>query len=121
VRDIEHNPQAAAMLAATLGTMGFAARTTAVFGIMADKDVDGVIGALRRRVDAWNVATLPPPRGTPAAKLRERLQAAGVDAGAIREFDDPASAYRAAVEASGGADRIVAFGSFLTVAGALAA
>jgi len=121
VLDVAHNTQAARALADNLGAMGFHPETRAVFGIMADKDIDDVIGALLPRVDSWLVATLPPPRGASATLLRERLEAAGVAPAAIREFDDPVAAYRAARGASAEADRIVVFGSFQTVAAALSA
>jgi dihydrofolate synthase/folylpolyglutamate synthase len=120
VLDVAHNPQAAAALAYSLGSMGFHPQTWAVFGIMADKDIGSVIAALRPRVDRWYVASLPPPRGATAQDLRLRLEAAGVAPAAIRDFNDPASAYRAAREAVAEADRIIVFGSFLTVAAALA-
>jgi dihydrofolate synthase/folylpolyglutamate synthase len=120
VLDVAHNPQAAAALADSLASMGFHPQTWAVFGIMADKDIGSVIAALLPRVDRWYVASLPAPRGATAEDLRLRLEAAGVAPAAIRDFNDPASAYRAAREAVGEADRIIVFGSFLTVAAALA-
>ena len=120
VFDVAHNPQAAAALADGLASMGFHPRTWAVFGIMADKDIDSVIAALLPRVDRWYIASLPPPRGATALDLRLRLEAAGVAPADIRAFADPASAYRAAREAVAEADRIIVFGSFLTVAAALA-
>lgn len=121
VLDVAHNPQAARVLADNLGAMGFAPRTTAVFGILADKDLDGVIAALAPAVDRWLATTLPPPRGASASALRRRLQAAGVAPEAIREYADPAAAYAAAREEALEADRIIVFGSFFTVAAALAA
>jgi len=45
---------------------------------------------------------------------------AGVAAGAIATFDDVESAFAAARDAASEADRIIAFGSFLTVAAVLA-
>ena len=120
VFDVAHNPQAAAALADGLASMGFHPRTWAVFGIMADKDIDSVIAALLPRVDRWYIASLPPPRGATALDLRLRLEAAGVAPADIRDFADPASAYRAVREAVAEADRIIVFGSFLTVAAALA-
>ena len=42
-------------------------QTIAVFGMLADKDIDGVIAAMRARVDRWHVAPLPGPRGASAA------------------------------------------------------
>ena len=121
VLDVAHNVQAARALADNLAVMGFHPETWAVFGIMADKDIDGVIAPLRSRVDRWLVATLPPPRGATAAMLRTKLELAGVVPTAIRDFDDPAVAYRAACGAVSETDRIIVFGSFLTVAAALAA
>jgi dihydrofolate synthase/folylpolyglutamate synthase len=120
VFDVAHNPQAAAALADGLASMGFHPRTWAVFGIMADKDIDSVIAALLPRVDRWYIASLPPPRGATAEDLRLRLEAAGVAPADIRDFADPALAYRAVREAVVEADRIIIFGSFLTVAAALA-
>ena len=121
VLDVAHNPQAARALATTLGEMGFHPRTVAVFGMLADKDIDAVIAALRPRVDAWHVATLRGPRGATAADLAARLRAAGVRDRDVVEHADVASALDAARAEASEADRIVAFGSFLTVAAALAA
>ncbi len=120
VLDVAHNPHAARTLASCLGSMGFHPETTAVVGMLADKDIDGVIAALRARIDRWHVASLPGPRGARADQLRDRLIAAGVDSDSIRTFPDVERAYEAAAAAAGEADRIVVFGSFLTVAAALA-
>ncbi len=121
VLDVAHNPHAARALAATLGTMGFFPETLAVFGMLADKDICGVIAAVAARVDRWFVATLPGPRGAAAEALRAELARAGIAAHAIRTFADIGTAFAAAREEAGEADRIIVFGSFLTVAAALAA
>ncbi len=121
VLDVAHNPQAARALADTLGAMGFHPSTFAVFGMLADKDIEGVVAAMRGRVDRWFVAPLPGPRGASADRLVEALVRDGVPRAAIRADADVASAWRAALAAAGEADRIVAFGSFLTVAAVLAA
>ena len=120
VLDVAHNPHAAQALAATLGVMGYFPETIAVFGILADKDIAGVVAAMRSRVDRWFVATLPGPRGASAAAVRIALERAGIAAGAIRTFEDVASGFAAARDEAGEADRIIVFGSFLTVAAALA-
>ncbi|HET8876583.1 MAG TPA: bifunctional tetrahydrofolate synthase/dihydrofolate synthase [Casimicrobiaceae bacterium] len=121
VLDVAHNPQAAGVLSETLSTMGFFPRTLAVFGMLGDKDIDAVVRALAPRVDCWYIAPLPGPRGALAAQLATALTRAGVDAGAILAFDDIEQAFDAARSAAGETDRIAAFGSFLTVAAALAA
>jgi len=88
---------------------------------MSYNDIDAVIAPLIPSVDGWEVATLPPPRGAGADVLRQRLQDAGVAPGAVREYANPAAAYRAAREEAAEADRIIVFGSFLTVAAVLMA
>jgi len=121
VLDVAHNPHAARRLAATLGDMAYHPRTIAVFGMLRDKDIDGVIAALAPRVDQWRVATLPGPRGAGAEDLERRLRAQGIEAGAVGAFDDVQAALAAARGEADQADRIVVFGSFLTVAAALTA
>jgi dihydrofolate synthase / folylpolyglutamate synthase len=121
VLDVAHNPHAARALASCLASMGYHAQTHAVVGMLADKDIDGVVAALRGQVDRWTVAPLPGPRGASAQRLADALARAGVPPAAVRAAPDVESAWRAAVDSAGEADRIVAFGSFLTVAAALAA
>ncbi len=120
VLDVAHNPQAARALATTLSSMGRFPQTIAVLGILADKDIGAVIAAMKERVDRWHVATLPGPRGASAAAVAAALVNAGVASSAIQPFDDIGSALTAARAAASEADRIIVFGSFLTVAAALA-
>ncbi|HVF64915.1 MAG TPA: bifunctional tetrahydrofolate synthase/dihydrofolate synthase [Casimicrobiaceae bacterium] len=121
VLDVAHNPHAAQALASSLGDMGFHPRTTAVVGMLKDKDVEGIVAALRHRIDRWHVASLPGLRGSNADEVAPRLVAAGIDVATIRRFDDVASAYDTALGDAAEADRIVVFGSFVTVAAVLAA
>jgi dihydrofolate synthase/folylpolyglutamate synthase len=114
VLDVAHNAQAVEVLAENLGDMGFYPVTWAVFGMMRDKDIAAAIDRVRARIDRWLVASLPPPRGASAGELRAALDVAGI--GPAQTFDSPASAFAHAREHAGGDDRIVAFGSFLTVA-----
>jgi dihydrofolate synthase / folylpolyglutamate synthase len=121
VLDVAHNPHAASVLADELGAMGYYPLTIAVFGMFADKDMAGVAAAMTSRVDRWFIASLPGPRGASAEATRDTLVAAGVDASALRVFPDMASAFVAARDTAGETDRIIVFGSFLTVAAVLAA
>jgi dihydrofolate synthase/folylpolyglutamate synthase len=119
VLDVAHNPQAARALAANLGSMGFHRATWAVFGMLADKDIDGVIDALGERVTHWLPCTLEGRRAASADFLAGRLKARGMQV--VGEFQSPAAALACAQENAGEDDRILAFGSFLTVAAALQA
>ena len=117
VLDVAHNPQAARALSANLGDMGFHRNTWAVFGMLADKDIDGVIDALRDRVTHWLPCALEGCRAASAGFLAARLQARGMQLAG--EFASPAAALAHAQEKADEDDRILAFGSFLTVAAAM--
>lgn len=100
--------------------MGFFDKTYAVLGMLADKDVTGSMAALRGRISHWFLADLEGPRGLKAEALA--AQVAEADPGVSWScHPDPAAALAAAQELAGENDRILAFGSFYTVAGALRA
>lgn len=115
VLDVAHNPHAAAVLSENLSNMGFFPDTYAVFGMLADKDIEGVCRALRGRFSAWHVASLPGPRGTDTARV-EKVIVDSAAGGAVERFASPREAYAAARRRANENDRIVVFGSFLTVA-----
>ncbi|MCF8197153.1 MAG: bifunctional tetrahydrofolate synthase/dihydrofolate synthase [Sulfuritalea sp.] len=117
VLDVAHNPQAARVLAANLGEMAFHRRTWAVFGMLADKDIGGVIEALGDRVTDWLPCTLKGRRVASADFLADRLQLKGKQIAG--RFATPEKALAFAQENANEDDRILAFGSFLTVAAAL--
>ena len=118
VLDVAHNPQAVAGLADNLGEMGRFARTIAVVGMLADKDIAGALGALAGKVDIWLIAALDVPRGAPA----EVLAAVVADqqlGGVVESYVSPVEAFARAAKLAGENDRIAVFGSFHTVAAVL--
>ncbi len=115
VLDVAHNPQAAGVLAENLAGMGFYPETYAVFGMLRDKDVEGVCRALKDRISTWLAADLSVPRGAGARVLADALASAGA-AGNVLCFRNPLEAYAAARKRANEDDRIVVFGSFYTVA-----
>ncbi len=121
VLDVAHNPQAAAVLAHNLDTMGFYPRTLAIFGAMRDKDIPAVMRPLAPLVDAWFVCALPTARAATADELAVLAAAAASSKPdvTVQAFETPALALRAARAAAEPADRIVVFGSFYTVGGVL--
>ncbi|MEV4781561.1 bifunctional tetrahydrofolate synthase/dihydrofolate synthase [Burkholderia sp. LMU1-1-1.1] len=123
ILDVAHNPHAASALNQNLGNMGFHPYTYAVFGSMHDKDIDGVIAAMSEHVDHWCLTNLPSPRAASASELAAKVQIVQAEKPerTINIFDDPAAAYANAMSRAGENDRIVVFGSFLTVAGVMAA
>ena len=126
ILDVAHNPHAAAALNQNLGNMGFHPYTYAVFGSMQDKDIDGVLAAMGEHVDHWCLTGLPSPRAATASELAAKVQIMLEDKPDSSEhtvsiFDDPAQAFANAMSRAGENDRIVVFGSFLTVAGVMKA
>jgi dihydrofolate synthase/folylpolyglutamate synthase len=134
VLDVAHNPAAARALAENLGRMGRFNRTYAVFAMLRDKDIAGVVEAVGDQIDIWLPAGIDTARGASSDEIVRILRATkpgrglvtGLERGhsydflaeeeAIRAFPDPAAAYIYACERAAGNDRICVFGSFHTVA-----
>lgn len=126
ILDVAHNPHAAAVLEKNLSTMGFHPYTYAVFGMLADKDIDQVVRTLAAKFDRWYCASLPGSRGVQSSELQARVRSAlqrwAADNPSHQEplpeilaFDTPHQAFEVAHQAAGPDDRIVVFGSFMTV------
>ena len=118
VLDVGHNPQAVKVLADNLSTMGFFDRTYAVLGMLSDKDIAGALLPLKGKIDYWHVATLSGIRGASAEKIAAVITDARLG-GEVVCHASPAQAMQAAKGLAAESDRILVFGSFYTVAGAL--
>lgn len=115
ILDVAHNPQAAHTLAQNLAAMPPSGKTFAIFAMLKDKDMAGVVRALKDSVDVWLVAGIDASRGAGAAELAQVLRAQRVP-GEILAFATVAQALQHACNAAAENDRIAAFGSFYTVA-----
>jgi dihydrofolate synthase / folylpolyglutamate synthase len=118
ILDVAHNPHAAAVLADNLDNMGFYPVTHAVFGMLRDKDIAAVVAKLGDRIDHWHIGSTHGPRGSSAAETAAivRRVAGRSKPASISEHDAIADAYAYALGSASADDRILAFGSFLTVA-----
>jgi dihydrofolate synthase/folylpolyglutamate synthase len=114
ILDVAHNVEAAKTLAQNLAASGFAPETIAVCGMLRDKDIAGVLGELAPRITRWHLASLPGPRGTSAEHLEENLRKSDSRVPLLK-FEFPKTAFAAALEHAAEGDKIVVFGSFLTV------
>jgi dihydrofolate synthase/folylpolyglutamate synthase len=120
ILDVAHNPHAARSLAQNLAGLPPCPHTWAVFAMLKDKDMAGVVAALDPHIDTWLVAGIAAPRGASPGKLEQVLEQCRVRGGikvCTTIFDALGHAYKAAGEN----DRIVAFGSFYAVAEVMAA
>ena len=116
--DVAHNPHAAKVLAENLRAMPPTGKTFAVFAMLRDKDIAGVVRAMKEQVDLWLVAGIVQPRGASAEELLRVMEQEGLaqHAGA---FASVAEAYRHACAKAAEDDKILVFGSFYTVAEAM--
>jgi dihydrofolate synthase/folylpolyglutamate synthase len=118
ILDVAHNTQAAQSLASSLAARPCRGRTIAVCGILGDKDVEAIAAALAPQVGRWIAVGLESQRALAPAELARRIERAA--GGLVLATADVAAGMAAArLEATPG-DRVVVFGSFLTVGPALA-
>lgn len=114
--DVGHNPHAADYLAQRLQSRPVSGKRRAVFGLLADKDLPGVVAPLLGQVDEWAVAPLATPRSRPAQALADHLQTLGA---VVTLHPDVHAALDAQCERAAEGDEILLFGSFFCVAEAL--
>jgi len=114
--DVGHNPHAAEYLARRLSARPLKGRRLAVFGLLADKDLSGVLEPLQGLVDEWAVAPLQTPRSRPAAELAGALTNLGV---AVKSYASVDAALEGQCAQATAGDQILLFGSFFCVAEAL--
>ncbi|KAF1056222.1 MAG: Dihydrofolate synthase/folylpolyglutamate synthase [Pseudomonas delhiensis] len=114
--DVGHNPHAAQYLSRRLAERPPKGRRLAAFGLLADKDLDGVLEPLLGLVQDWAVSALPTPRSRGAEELEAVLAARGAS---VHRHADFARALEAQCNQATADDEILVFGSFYSVAEAL--
>jgi dihydrofolate synthase/folylpolyglutamate synthase len=115
--DVAHNPAAALTLQHNLSARTCSGKSIAVFGVLADKDIDGVIAAVQSHIDVWVIASLSGSRAIAADVLAAKVWNRGGNVAFIAPNVVAACGYAQSIAADG--DRIVVFGSFHTVGPAL--
>jgi dihydrofolate synthase/folylpolyglutamate synthase len=114
VFDVAHNPQSAAVLAQSIGTLQFPGRTLAVFAIAKDKDINGVVEAIESRINYWYIGAFNHPRSASVDKLANLLKIREKPA-QVYAFTNVLEAYQAALKEARPGDCVVVFGSFYCV------
>ena len=115
--DVAHNPAATQLLAERLKQITIYGKIRAVFAVMADKDVPGMLSPLWDCIDHWYIGELTDnPRAASVASVANLLVE---NHQRLTETKDIASALIKALTDADKDDRIVIFGSFYTVEAAL--
>lgn len=117
--DVAHNPQSVGILARHLQKHYPGRKVRAVFSVMRDKDIKGIVRLIQDNVDAWYLAPLNMTRAASPVELGEILHNAGVER-VNSGFGSVGEALEAARSASGPGDMVLVFGSFFLVSDYLA-
>lgn len=117
--DVAHNPQAVKILVGHLRAHYEGRRIHAVFAVMRDKDIAGIVSNIRDLVDEWYLAPLRMPRAAVPEQLSEMLRELGITR-TKTGFAAAAEAFASARRSAQNGDLILVFGSFFLVSEYLA-
>ena len=121
ILDVGHNPHAARALKKALNESVCKGKTYAIFGMLADKDRSSVCEIMKDSIDEWVLLDLDGPRGGKAEDLESFLVHFGVQASKIQKCISMIQALETIQYKMKPTDRIIVFGSFLTVSSAIEA
>ncbi|MFZ2312086.1 MAG: bifunctional tetrahydrofolate synthase/dihydrofolate synthase [Methylobacter sp.] len=116
--DVGHNPQAVRTLAEYISNMFPDRRIHAVFSMMKDKDIPGVVEIMNPVVHDWFFAPLANPRAATESVMREIFSQSSVSNVSFG-FSGFAEAFSAAKNQSQKGDLLLVFGSFFLVSDCL--
>ena len=115
ILDVAHNLDSAKVMVKNLQDLDPVAKTYAVFAVLADKDVDGIIESVKGLIDKWYISQLATERTLNCKKLQKLLKQNCPDCD-VQHYPSISEAYLAAKQDADNSSRIIVFGSFLTVA-----
>lgn len=112
--DVSHNPHAVLRLAEKLSQTPIQGRTLAVFSMLSDKAIEACLRPLKALIDEWFIAPLLTARGASVLQLSAAFEA--VNIASVTVLPTIEAAMQAAQQQAVAGDRIIIFGSFVTVA-----
>lgn len=112
--DVAHNPQAVRMLLDYLVDAFSGKKIHAVFSMMKDKDIKGVIEIIKPVIEHWFISPLNNPRAAGKSFMQDCFRDCGLDNVSFG-YEDFSEAYNAAIKNAADGDLIVIFGSFFLV------
>ncbi len=112
--DVAHNPQAAQQLALYLRNRPHSGKNIALFSVLKDKDLQGIVTPFKNIIDQWAIISIDSERGQSAEEIKSELQKLGINNITIvsNNFKKAVQDVKNALKYE---DRVVAFGSFLLV------
>lgn len=117
--DVSHNPQSAKLLADTIKQMDVKGKVHAVFAVLKDKDIFGLIFPLKDCVDRWYPAQLDNKRAASSDLILTSFKDAELFVDVC--YTSPLIAFEQARAMAVAGDLIIVYGSFFTVSHVMAA
>ena len=114
ILDVAHNLGSAKVLLKNLQALKPVTKTYAVFAVLADKDVNGIVNLVKSEIDEWFISQLNSERAMKREALYQELKNQAAES-IVHTFSSISEAYLTAKNQADGSTRIVVFGSFLTV------
>lgn len=113
--DVAHNLPAAKHLVTSLSAHIVEGRRLCVIGMLADKDIEGVLHTLAGFFDAFYVASLHTGRGEGKERLVAALLTSKYPSSAVKSYENVKDAFKACFDEASPDDEITVCGSFVTV------
>jgi dihydrofolate synthase/folylpolyglutamate synthase len=114
ILDVAHNPHAVAALQKRLHDTPVPGKTYAVLGMLRGKDVAGILELMRDIVQQWHFADIDDDRGLSAKELGN-IAAEQFPENTRFGYSSVEGAVNKVLELAVSGDRVVVFGSFVTV------
>ncbi len=113
--DVAHNIESVNELKYYLQRNPVAGREIALMSVLSEKPIEVMVDCIKSSIDEWHLCGIHDERGITARKLFRRVHPVLGDDVAVHLHFDVIQAFAAAIAAAGRDDRVVVFGSFLTV------
>lgn len=113
--DVAHNPHAVRALADSLRKVFPDRKMVAIFSIMSNKDIEGVLAELQKQIVGWYIFSLDMSRAASEAKIIQAFNNCSISKYRYG-FENFQDVLKAAKDESGEDDLIVIFGSFFLAA-----
>ena len=114
--DVAHNTEAVAAMVEFLANHPMKGRTLAVMSALSEKPIESMVRTATPVVDEWHVCALPTSsRGISRDEIHRRVTSVVNESVSVLPYDSVIEAFDAAKTRVTADDRIIVFGSFITV------
>ncbi len=113
--DVAHNVESVRELAAYLVQHPVAGRNIALMSVLSEKPIEPMTESVKHVFDEWHLCGIHEERGITASQLHQRVQPILSKHMRVKLHFDAQAGFESILTSVDAADRVVVFGSFLTV------